>query len=359
MILGLSAFYHDSAAALVSADGIVFAAAEERFSRRKHDDGFPGLAVRAALEHAGVALHELDAVVFADSPPRKLLRVVDTWLAEAPSGYPFFAASFRSWMGRRMFEGRTILRELRAIDPAFDRRRLRYARHHESHAASAFLPSPFERAAVLTVDGVGEWATTGLWLGEGDALTPLGELRHPHSLGLLYSAFTAACGFRVNSGEYELMGLAPYGEPELVDQILGEVVHPLERGAFALDLRYFDFGRRERMTSDRFHERFGPPRDPDAPVTDQERALAASIQVVLERLMLGLVEELHRRTGASDLCLAGGVALNGVANGRIAREGPFGRVWVQPAAGDDGGALGAALLDPGRRGALPPSPPPA
>lgn len=343
--LGISAFYHDSAAALVRDGEVVFAAAEERFTRHKHDAGFPEQAVRAALAYAGCSLAELDGVIFYEKPLLSFDRILDTWLDHAPHGYAFFAASAPGWLREKLLQKQYLRRRLRGVDPAFRADRLGFSEHHRSHAASAFFPSPFEEAAVLTLDGVGEWATATIQHGRGARLEPLRELRFPHSLGLLYAAFTAYCGFKVNGGEYKLMGLAPYGEPHHVDLILDEMVDLKADGSFQLDLSWFDWCRSLSMTTPRFHRAFGgPPRTHGAPIQAIHRDLAASIQKVTEVIVGRMAAEAHRLTGAANLCLAGGVALNGVANGRLSRESPFEKIWIQPAAGDAGGALGAAWI---------------
>jgi carbamoyltransferase len=339
-ILGISAFYHDSAAALVQDGAIVAAAQEERFTRVKHDSGFPARAVEYCLAEAGSGPGDLDAVVFYEKPLVKFERLLETYLAFAPSGFRPFLRAMPSWLRGKLFLPREIDHGLRN---AYDGPIL-FARHHESHAASAFFPSPFEEAAILTADGVGEWSTTTWGVGRSNRVELKQELRFPHSLGLLYSAFTHYCGFKVNSGEYKLMGLAPYGEPVYADLILEKLIELKEDGSFRLDQRYFGYCDGLRMTSRRFHALFGgPPRQPESPLTRREMDLAASVQVVTERALLNMARHVHERTGLHDLCLAGGVALNCVANGRLLREGPFRRLWIQPAAGDAGGALGAAL----------------
>jgi carbamoyltransferase len=343
-ILGLSAFYHDSAAALVR-DGVVVAAAEEeRFSRRKHDDRFPTNAVAYCLREAGIGVAEVDAVVFYEKPVVKFERLLETALAFAPLGFGQFLASMPVWLRKKLHLPREIDAGLRDATGAPYTGPILFTTHHESHAASAFYPSPFDRAAILTLDGVGEWATASWGVGDGHAIELREEMRFPHSPGLLYSAFTHYCGFRVNSGEYKLMGLAPYGEPRFVDLILGEIVGLAEDGSFSLDQRCFSYAHGMRMTSPRFHALFGaPPRAPESPLTQREMDIAASIQRVTEEIVLRMARHVHAKTGERNLCLAGGVALNCVANGRVLREGPFDQVWVQPAAGDSGGAVGAAL----------------
>jgi carbamoyltransferase len=343
-ILGISAYYHDSAAALVCDGEIVAAAQEERFSRRKHDETFPARAVAHCLDAGGISLGEVDVVAFYDKPLLKFERLIETYLAFAPRGLRSFVASMPMWTREKLFL-RTLLRRGLAGLPGGKRAPpILFADHHRSHAASAFFPSPFERAAVLCVDGVGERATTSVWRGAGNRLTPLWELEFPHSLGLLYSAFTQYLGFRVNSGEYKVMGLAPYGEPRYVDRILDELVDLKADGTFRLDMRYFDYATGLTMTSAAFHELFGgPPRERESAITQREKDLARSIQAVTEEIVLRLARTVRRETGETRLCMAGGVALNCVANGRVLREAGFEDLWVQPAAGDAGGALGAAL----------------
>lgn len=345
-ILGISAFYHDSAACLVRDGRILAAAQEERFSRKKHDAGFPAAAIRFCLEKGGVGLADIDHVVFYDKPLLKFERLLETYLAHAPGGLRSFLTSMPVWLNEKLDLKRLLRQELAAIGtiPAQERLPLLFAQHHQSHAASAFFPSPFERAAVLCMDGVGEWATTSVWLGEGNRLEPKWEIRFPHSLGLLYSAFTYFTGFKVNSGEYKLMGLAPYGEPVFKDLILERLLDLKEDGTFRLDMRYFDYAQGLTMTNRRFERLFGGPRrQPEAEITQREMDLAASIQAVTEEIVLRLGRTVHQELGVTHLCLAGGVALNCVANGRLLREGPFESIWTQPAAGDAGAALGAAL----------------
>ncbi len=341
LILGLSAFYHDSAACLVRDGEIVAAAEEERFSRRKHDAGFPAGAVRYCLEAAGATAADLDLVVFYEKPLLKLERLLETWLHTAPRGFRAFAKALPVWLEDKLFLPRAIDR---GLGGAY-RGRFLFPEHHESHAASAFFPSPFEEAAILTLDGVGEWATASRGHGRGNRITLTDELRFPHSLGLLYSAFTYFCGFRVNSGEYKLMGLAPYGTPRFKDLILEHLLDLKPDGSFRLDLSYFDYLAGLRMTSRRMDALLGgPPRAAEAPLTEREMDLAASIQAVTEEIVLRMARDLHAQTGLDAIVLAGGVALNCVANGRLLREGPFSRIWIQPASGDSGGALGAALF---------------
>lgn len=340
-ILGLSAYYHDAAAALLREGEIVAAAQEERFSRRKSDERFPQAAIAYCLRAGAVQPGELAAVVFYDKPIVKFTRVLESFLAVAPAGGRSFVRFLPSWLEEKL-ELRGTIR--RALPGLADTCAIAFTEHHQAHAASAFYPSPFTEAAILTVDGVGEWATTVIAHGRGDVITPLCELRFPHSLGLLYSAFTAYCGFRINEGEYKLMGLAAYGEPKYVRAIRGALLDLREDGSFRLNLDYFHFLRGSTMTNERFHQLFGgPPRAPEEAITSRHCDLARSMQAVAEEAMLLLAREAQRRTGSSQLCLAGGVALNGVANGRLLREGPFQRLWIQPAAGDAGGALGAAL----------------
>lgn len=339
-ILGISAYYHDSAAALVEDGLIVAAAQEERFTRVKHDASFPQNAIAYCIKQAGGAP---DAVVYYEKPLLKFERILSTAFRVAPAGFNAFAAAMPSWLRQKLWIPMQIEDALRRLG-VDARGKIRFASHHQAHAASAFFPSPYERAAFLTLDGVGEWATTTYGRGEGNRLEFLREIAFPDSVGLLYSAFTYYCGFRVNSGEYKLMGLAPYGEPRYVDTILRELVDLREDGSFRLNLDYFGYLRGERMTNARFDRLFcGPPRKPEEPITRRECDLARSIQSVTEEIVLRMARTAHRDTGEQNLCLAGGVALNCVANGRLLRDGPFKSIWVQPAAGDAGGALGAAL----------------
>ena len=340
-ILGISAFYHDSAAALLHGDEIVGAAQEERFSRRKNDERFPANAIGFCLQQAGISAGDLDAVVFYDKPIVKFTRMIESYLAVAPGGLGTFARMMPGWLSEKLDLRGTIQRELPGLKPDCE---ILFTAHHEAHSASAFHPSPFRKAAILTVDGVGEWATTVIGRGDDGAIELMTELRFPHSLGLLYSAFTAYCGFRVNSGEYKLMGLAPYGEPKYAEAILRELIDLRPDGSFRLEMGCFNFLHGVTMTNDRFHQLLGgPPRQPDAPITQRHCDVARSIQAVTETVMLGLARQARALTGLRQLCLAGGVALNCVANGRIQREGIFDDIWIQPAAGDAGGALGAAL----------------
>jgi carbamoyltransferase len=341
-ILGISAYYHDAAAALLRDGAIVAAAQEERFSRRKNDERFPHHAIAACLRQGGLSPVELDAVVFYDKPILKFARLLETFLAVAPRGFLGFLRVLPSWLGEKLNLRATIRDELPGLRPACP---VLFTQHHQAHAASAFYPSPFERAAILTVDGVGEYATTTLGAGRGDTLEVFKELHFPHSLGLLYSAFTAYCGFRVNSGEYKLMGLAPYGEPRYASTIYDHLLDLKLDGSFWLNLDYFNFLHGTTMTNDRFHRLFeGPPRQPESALEQRHADVARSIQVVTEEVMLRLARHAREITGEPHLCLAGGVALNCVANGRILREAGFDRIWIQPAAGDAGGALGAALV---------------
>ncbi|MBI1335918.1 MAG: hypothetical protein GC164_03030 [Phycisphaera sp.] len=339
-ILGISAFYHDSAAALVVDGQIVAAAQEERFTRKKHDSSFPLQAVDYCLREAGLTSADLDYVGFYDKPLLKFDRLLETYVSFAPVGYRSFAKAMPLWLHQKLQLPRVMRKSL----PGY-RRRFVFPEHHESHAASAFYPSPFDQAAIITFDGVGEWATVTVGHGCGHKIELSHELRFPHSPGLLYSAFTYFCGFQVNSGEYKLMGLAPYGEPKYVDTILRELVDLKEDGSFRMDLSYFNYCQGLTMTSRKFAKLFGgPPRKPEGPLTQREMDLAASIQKVIEQIMLRIARFAHEQTGSTNLTLAGGVALNCVGNGNILREGPFEKIWVQPAAGDAGGALGAALL---------------
>jgi carbamoyltransferase len=346
-ILGISAYYHDSAAALVRNGVIIAAVQEERVSRKKHDARFPQHAIRACLAEAGVTLREVNQIVFYDKPLVKFERLLETYLSYAPQGIRSFLAAMPVWLKDKLYLKATLKRELAALGACKQEElpRLLFAEHHQSHAASAFFASPYEKAAVMCLDGVGEWATTSVWRGEGNTLTPLWELDFPHSLGLLYSAFTYYTGFKVNSGEYKLMGLAPYGEPKYVDLILDKLLDLKDDGTFRLDMRYFNYATGLTMTNAHFDALFGGPRrKPESPVTQREMDLARSIQWVTEEVVLRLARTVHNETGLDKLCLAGGVALNCVANGRILREGPFADIWIQPAAGDAGGALGAALI---------------
>ena len=339
-ILGISAFYHDSAACLVR-DGVIIAAAqEERFTRKKHDPGFPKHAIEYCLKQGGLSdSSALDLVAFYEKPFLKCDRLLSTYLACAPRGLRSFLKAVPVWMKQKLW-----IKDLIATELKFEGEII-FPEHHESHAASAFYPSPFEEAAILTIDGVGEWTTTSLGRGNGNRVELLADIHFPHSLGLLYSAFTYHLGFRVNSGEYKVMGLAPYGEPTHRDLILSELIDLKPDGSFRLNLKYFDYMAGLTMTNQAFDELIGwPPRKPEAEVTQRHMDLARSIQAVTEEVMLRMAKHAHSLTGSSNLCLAGGVALNCVGNGRILREGPFKRIWIQPAAGDAGGALGAALL---------------
>jgi carbamoyltransferase len=343
-VLGISAYYHDSAAVLVDDGRVVAAAQEERFTRVRHDAAFPAKAVAYVIEAAGATLASVDWVVFYDKPFLHFERLLETYLALAPRGFGSFRHSMPVWIKDKVFLKRMLLDELRRLDAGFARERLLFGEHHLSHAASAFYPSPFDEAVVLTLDGVGEWATGSLAVGRGADLQIQREMHFPHSLGLLYSAFTYYTGFKVNSGEYKVMGLAPYGEPRFARTIMEHLVDVKDDGSFRLNLDYFDYCTGMRMTNGRFHALFGhEPRDPSARLEQVHMDLAASVQLVTEEIMLKLARSALRETGMKDLCLAGGVALNCVANGRIVRETPARRVWVQPAAGDAGGALGAAL----------------
>jgi len=340
-ILGVSAFYHDSAAALVVDGRIVAAAQEERFSRIKHDAGFPTQAALFCLSEAGLSPDDLDYVSFYDKPLLHFDRLIETYLAYAPRGFSSFRRAMTVWLKEKLH----IPRRIRAGLGGRHGGRLVFSEHHLSHAASAFYPSPFDRAAILTCDGVGEWSTTTIGLGEGRRIELLESLSFPHSLGLLYSAFTYFCGFKVNSGEYKLMGLAPFGKPIYADRIREKLIDARPDGSFRLNMDYFTYPYGLRMTGRKFDELFGgPPREPEAAITEREMNLAASIQLVTEERMLALAQRAHEVTHAKDLCLAGGVALNCVANGKLLREGPFDRIWIQPAAGDAGGALGSALV---------------
>ena len=346
-ILGISAFYHDSAACLVRDGEILAAAQEERFTRKKHYAGFPTQAASYCLREAGIALGDLQYVVFYDKPLVKFERLLETYLSFAPQGVQSFVAAMPVWLREKLFLKNLLGNELLQISNGMVKSNLPpilFTEHHESHAASAFYPSPFQKAAILCMDGVGEWATTTAWLGEDNRLIPLWEIDFPHSIGLLYSAFTYYTGFKVNSGEYKVMGLAPYGEPRYVQAIYDHLVDVKPDGSFRLNMDFFNYCTGLTMTNHRFDALFGgPPRRPESPLTQREMDLARSIQDVTEEVMLRLARSLHHETLQENLCLAGGVALNCVGNGRILREGPFKHLWIQPAAGDAGGALGAAL----------------
>ncbi len=344
-VLGISAFYHDSAAALVGDDRIVAAAQEERFTRRKHDPSFPTNAIDYCLKEVGASLDELDYVVFYDKPFLKFERLLETYVAMAPRGFRSFKMAIPRWLREKLFQKSLLGSELKTFGEDFDlKERLLFCEHHLSHAASAFFPSPYDEAAVLTMDGVGEWATTAAAIGSRNCLEVIQEIHFPHSLGLLYSAFTSYIGFKVNSGEYKLMGLAPYGEPRFSRRILDNLIDLKSDGSFRLDMSYFDYCTGLAMTNARFSELFGAPvRRPDEPLTPFHMDVAASIQAVLEEAVLRLTRSLGKQTGMRNLCLAGGVALNCVANGKVLREGIFENIWIQPAAGDAGGAVGAAL----------------
>ncbi len=344
-VLGVSAFYHDSAAALVDGGRVVAAAQEERFTRRKHDAAYPEHAVAWCLEEAGVGPGELDCVVFYDKPFLKFERLLETAVAFAPRGFPAFAKAVPVWVKEKLFQKGLLARKLAALDADVDwHEKLLFAEHHQSHAASAFYPSPFREAAVLTMDGVGEWATTSAAVGRGAKLEVTREIHFPHSLGLLYSAFAYYTGFRVNSGEYKVMGLAPYGRPTFAQLVLDELIDLKPDGTFRLNLDYFAYCTGLKMTNRRFDALFGgPARAPEEPLRQRHMDLAASVQAVVEEATLRLTRSLREETGMRNLCLAGGVALNCVANGKVVRDGRFDEVWVQPAAGDAGGALGAAL----------------
>ncbi|MDP8299960.1 MAG: carbamoyltransferase [Candidatus Tantalella remota] len=338
-ILGISAFYHDSAAALVREGEIVAAAQEERFTRKKHDPSFPAKSVEYCLAEAGITIEDVDVVAFYDKPFIKFERLLETYVAYAPKGIRSFISAMPPWIKKKLFLKEHIRSELGYEGTIL------FPEHHHSHAASAFYPSPFEKAAVLTVDGVGEWATASFGKGEGNGIELYDEIRFPHSIGLLYSAFTYYCGFRVNSGEYKLMGLAPYGEPRYADLILENLIDIKDDGSFRLDLKYFNYCAGQTMTSRKFHKLFGgPPRKPESDLEQKHMDLAKSVQVVTEKVILNMAKHVHEVTGAKDLCMAGGVALNCVANGKVLTDGPFDNIWIQPASGDAGGALGAALI---------------
>jgi carbamoyltransferase len=344
-VLGLSAYYHDSAAALVADGRIVAAAQEERFTRKKHDSGFPNAAIDYCLAEGKLGLADLDYVVFYDKPFLKFERLLETYVAFAPRGFRSFKMAVPVWLREKLFQKDLLAKALQARDPGFAAAtKLRFSEHHLSHAASAFFASPFDEALVLTMDGVGEWATTSVAVGRGSSLEVIKELHFPHSLGLLYSAFTYYTGFKVNSGEYKLMGLAPYGEPKYAQKILDTVIDVKPDGTFRLDQDYFDYCTGLTMTNGRFDALFGEPaRKPSELLTPFHMDIAASIQAVTEEIVLRMTRALAKETGLRNLCLAGGVALNCVANGKVLRDAQFDRIWIQPAAGDAGGALGAAL----------------
>lgn len=344
-ILGISAFYHDSAAALVEDGEIVAAAQEERFTRKKFDARFPKDAIGFCLAEAGVTLDEVDHVAFFEKPFVKFERLLETYLARAPKGFSSFRLAMPLWIKEKLFQKSALLKNLASFVPSGEiEQKLLFADHHQSHAAAAFFPSPFDEAIVLTMDGVGEWTTASVAIGKGNTIETVREIRWPHSLGLLYSAFTYYTGFRVNSGEYKLMGLAPYGTPKYVDLILDKLANVAGDGSFWLDQSYFDYATGLTMTNRKFDRLFGgPPRRPESPLTQREMDIAASIQVVTEDIMLRITRDLAGKYGIENLCLAGGVALNCVANGKILRDKHFKRIWVQPAAGDAGSSVGAAL----------------
>jgi len=345
-ILGISAFYHDSAACLLKNGEIVAAAQEERFTRKKHDAGFPHHAIQYCLKEAGISASQIDNVVFYEKPFVKFERLLETYLAFAPKGFISFAKAMPVWIKDKLFQKSALIKVLKStLDESVNwRERLLFSEHHLSHAASAYYPSPFESAAVLTLDGVGEWTTTSLAIGKGHSLKVVKEIHFPHSLGLLYSAFTYYTGFKVNSGEYKVMGLAPYGKPLYADLIRENLITVADDGSFQLDMSYFDYATGLTMTNKKFHALFGgPPRTTETELTQREMDLAASVQKVTEDIVVELAKGIAKETGERNLCLAGGVALNCVANGILLREKIFDKIWIQPAAGDAGGALGAAL----------------
>ncbi len=345
-IIGIAAYYHDSAAALICDGEVIAAAQEERFTRKKHDPAFPTNAIKYCMKEAGITHKDVEHIVFYDKPLLKFERLLETYLSYAPRGFRSFLAAIPIWLKDKLFLKKTLKRELSSLFGISEKEipNLLFTEHHQSHAASAFYPSPYEKAAVLCLDGVGEWATTSMWLGDGNKLTPQWEIDFPHSLGLLYSAFTYYTGFRVNSGEYKLMGLAPYGEPKYVDLILENLIDLKEDGTFRLNMKYFNYATGLTMTNKKFADLFGSPaREAEGELTQKEMDIARSIQWVTEEVVLRLGRTIHKETGMDYLCLAGGVALNCVSNGRLLREGPFKEIWIQPAAGDAGGAIGAAL----------------
>ncbi len=340
-ILGISAFYHDSAAALVVDGRIVAAAQEERFTRKKHDPNFPTKAIEYCLQEGGISAADLDYIVFYEKPFVKFERLLETYLAFAPTGFRSFVMAIPVWLKEKLFISRDIRKAMEGATKA----KLVFTEHHESHAASAFFPSPFQEAAILTLDGVGEWCTTAWGVGRANKIELKGEISFPHSLGLLYSAFTYHCGFKVNSGEYKLMGLAPYGKPVYADKIREHLINIKADGSFWMDMQYFNYCQGLTMTNDRFSKLFGmAPRKPETDLQQKHMDMAASVQVVTEEIVLAAAQHIHASTGMKNLVLAGGVALNCVANGRLLREGPFENIWVQPAAGDAGGAVGGAIF---------------
>ena len=345
LVLGISAFYHDSAAALVRDGKVIAAAQEERFTRDKHEAGFPARAIGYCLDEAGARIDDLDAVAFYDKPILTFGRLIETYVAHAPRGLKSFARAMPIWLKEKLLQKQLLADGLHELGRGkIDQKKIKFGYHHHSHAASAFYPSPFERAAILVMDGVGEWATTSIGRGRGTQIELEREIRFPHSLGMLYAAFTYYLGFKVNDGEYKVMGLAPYGEPRFVDLIYDKLIDVKDDGSFRLDMRYFNYCTGLTMTNDRFAALFGGPRrEEEAALTQHRMDIARSIQTVTEDVVLGLCRALHKDTGERNLCLAGGVALNCVANGRVAREGIFDDIWIQPAGGDAGGAVGVAL----------------
>ena len=343
VILGISAFYHDSAASLIKDGEIIAAAQEERFSRIKHDKSFPKDAIKYCLNECGIEMSDVDYVSFYDKPFIKFERLLETYLSYAPKGFKSFIRAMPLWIKEKLFLKVTLRREIQKFDIRGSFPKLLFNEHHRSHAASAFFPSPFSNAAVLCIDGVGEWATTSAWIGEGNLLKPIWQISFPHSLGLLYSAFTYYCGFKVNSGEYKLMGLAPYGKPIYKDLILEKLIDVKNDGSFRLNMNYFNYAIGLTMTNRSFDKLFGgPPRKKESPISQREMDIAASIQKVTEEIVLKISKTLYEDTKIDNLCLAGGVALNCVSNGRLVREGSFKNIWIQPASGDAGGSLGAA-----------------
>ncbi|MGQ9798348.1 MAG: carbamoyltransferase family protein [Ignavibacterium sp.] len=338
-ILGISAFYHDSAAAIIKDGEIIAAAQEERFTRKKHDHNFPQKAIEYCLKEAGIKATQLDLVAFYDKPFLKFERLLETYLTYAPVGFKSFIKAIPLWIKEKLWMKEMIKDKLGYEGKVI------FPEHHESHAASAFYPSPFQKAAIITIDGVGEWTTTSFGVGDGNDIQLLADIKFPHSLGLLYSAFTYYTGFKVNSGEYKVMGLAPYGEPKYKKLIYDHLIDVKEDGSFRMNMEYFNYCQGLTMTNEKFHKLFGgPPRVPETKLTQKEMDLARSLQEVTEEIVLKIGNHVYKETGLKDVCLAGGVALNCVANGRLLREGPFENIWIQPAAGDAGGALGAALI---------------